>query len=92
MSDGAGVTLAGGGGALGGDEGQWRVLGPGLVQCRQDGVGGLGSRDAVPAIDDEEGDAADALPKGLRLVGAHRVGVPIRGQGGVHLNCGQPDL
>src|SRR5665811_731950 len=76
-SDGAGVALTGGRRALRSHEGEWWALGPGFVQCLQDGVGGLGSRDAVPAIDDEEGDAADAVRPGLRLVGAHCVGVAI---------------
>src|SRR5215469_15287738 len=60
-------------------------LGPHAFEYRRDGLGRLGAGDPVPAVDDEEGDAAHAERPGHLLVGVDRLPVFAAGQDGQRL-------
>jgi len=64
----------------------------GLPQRAEEQLGGLGARDAVPAVHDEERHAVG--PEGTRLfdVGAYRVQILGPGQHGAHALGGHADL
>src|SRR5690242_9322528 len=67
-------------------------LGPHAFEHRRDRLGRLGAGDTVPAVDDEEGDAAHAERPGHLLVGLHRLPVLAAGQDGQRLVAVQPHV